>query len=81
MMDDDKICERAKKCPLYAGLLESNKILIQTYKNLYCENGKESRAKCKRFQVAVRVGTCPPDILPNSTISTDDIIRQMEIKQ
>jgi len=79
-MDDDKICERATKCPIFSGLLESNELLIQTYKHLYCERGEEGRAKCKRYQVAMKAGSCPPDILPNTTLSVDDIIRQMKKK-
>ncbi len=75
---DDKICEKSGKCPIYTGILESNPVLIQTYKHLYCENGKEGRERCKRYQVATRVGSCPPDILPNSHLSVNDIVRRME---
>ncbi len=74
------ICEKSVKCPLYAGALGSNPVLIQTYKHLYCENGEEGRSKCKRYQVALKAGSCPPDILPNSHLSVDDIIRRMEQK-
>jgi len=78
IMDDDIICERALKCPIYSGILASNEVLIQTYKNLYCDAGKHGRDKCKRYQVALLVGKCPPDILPNSNLSVEDIIRNME---
>ena len=77
-MDDDKICKRSAKCPIYTGILESNEVLVQTYKNMYCENGKQGREVCKRYQVASIVGSCPPDILPNSDLSVDTIIRLME---
>ena len=80
-MEDDKICERSVKCPIYAGVLESNPVLINTYMHLYCENGIQGREKCKRYQVAARAGKCPPDLLPNSQVSVDDIIRLMEQKQ
>jgi hypothetical protein len=63
---------------MYTGILASSAVLIQTYKNLYCENGKQGRDKCKRYQVSMRVGKCPPDVLPNSNLSVDDIIRKME---
>ena len=76
-MDDDKICFRSVKCPIYTGVLESNEILIKTFKNLYCENGKEGRENCKRHQVATILGSCPPDILPNSDLSMDTISRLM----
>jgi hypothetical protein len=80
-MDDAKICERAEKCPLFGGLLESNKLLIQTYKHLYCENGKAGREKCKRYQVATKAGSCPHDILPNSSLLVDEIIKRMGKKE
>jgi hypothetical protein len=80
-MDDDRICEKVAKCPIYTGILEANPVLIQTYKNLYCENGKSGREKCKRYQVSSRVGYSPPDLLPNSQVSVEDIIRKMEQKQ
>ena len=76
-MEDDKICVKSAKCPIYAGILESQEILIQTYKSLYCENGKQGRDHCKRFQVELIAGICPPDILPNSDLSVDTIIRLM----
>ena len=80
-MDDDRICEKSVKCPIFTGVLGSNPVLIQSFKHLYCENGKTGREKCKRYQVAVRAGKCLPDLLPNSKMSVDDIIKIMELKQ
>jgi len=77
-MDDDKICERSVKCPIYSGVLQEKQVLIQTYKSLYCHNGSIGREKCKRFQVVKRIGLCPPDLLPNSQMTVDDIINRME---
>jgi len=74
-MDDDKICVNSGTCPIYTGILESNALLIETYKRLYCENGKQGRENCKRYQVLSIMGTCPYDILPNSDLSVDTIIR------
>lgn len=77
-MDNDKICEKSAKCPIYSGILESNPVLVQTYKNLYCHNGKIGRDKCKRFQVAIRIGSCPQDVLPNCQLTIDEIVKRME---
>ena len=77
-MDNDKICPRAASCPIYSGILESNVVLVQTYKSIYCEAGKSGRDKCKRYQVIVRVGVCPPRYLPNSHTPVDEIISEME---
>ena len=76
-MNDNSICVRAEKCPIFSGILESNPVLIQTYKNLYCLKGKPGREKCKRFQVAEQIGSCPPYILPNSNLSVEEIIKRM----
>ena len=76
-MDSDKICVKSAKCRIYAGILESNEIMIDTYKSMYCENGKEGRDNCKRFQVSEVAGACPPDILPNSDLTVDRIIKLM----
>ena len=80
-MEDDKICEKAMKCPIYNGVLGSNEVLIKTFKNLYCEKGKSGREKCKRYQVSEIAGTCPPNILPNSKVSVKCIIEEMEKSQ
>jgi len=76
-MDENKICVKSTKCPIYAGILESNEVLIQIYKRAYCENGKKGRDSCKRYQVSLIAGLCPPDILPNSHLSVEYIISKM----
>ena len=77
-MNDAKVCVKSAECPIYAGVLMSKEILVDTYKSLYCENGTRGRDNCKRYQVAMIAGACPPDILPNSDLSVDTIIRLME---
>jgi len=81
MMEVDKICVKSVNCPIYKGVLESNKFLIDTFKSLYCENGKEGREDCKRYQVSMIAGTCPPDILPNSDLSIESILRLMDVSK
>ena len=73
-MEDDKICFRSAKCPIYTGVLGSNEVLIKTFKTMYCNNGKEAHEKCKRYQVAAIAGSCPPSILPNSKKSVEEIL-------
>jgi hypothetical protein len=77
-MIDDQICEKSVMCPIYTGVLDANPVLIKTYKHLYCENGAEGRAACKRYQTVLRVGSCPPSILPNSHLSVDDIVKKIQ---
>ena len=77
-MDEDKVCMRSVKCPIYTGVLESDNVLIQIYKNRYCENGKQGREECKRHQVYLSVGSCPSDILPNSKLSVEYIVSKIK---
>jgi hypothetical protein len=71
------ICPKTEKCPIFNGVLKGTEY-TETYKNLYCLAGAEGRGKCRRFQVAEKCGTCPPDILPNSSKSLEVIIANMK---
>ena len=71
------LCPKTPKCPIFNGILKGTDY-TETYKKLYCEAGQEGRDKCRRFQVASKVGMCPPDVLPNSTKSVEEIIEKMK---
>jgi hypothetical protein len=70
-------CPKTPKCPIFNGVLKGTQF-TETYKNLYCLAGIAGRQKCRRFQVAEKCGTCPPDILPNSSKAVDEIIDSMK---
>lgn len=74
-----QICPKAANCPIFTGVLKESGF-GNTYKQLYCENGEKGRNTCKRFQVASKVGKCPPNLLPNSIKSVDEIVSEMKIK-
>lgn len=76
---DAQICPKTPKCPIFNGILKGTEY-TETYKKLYCEAGEAGRNKCRRFQVAEKVGMCPPDILPNSIKSVDEIIANLKAK-
>ena len=80
-MESDKICEKTEKCPIYTGVLKSNEILTNTYKNLFCLNGPEGRNSCRRYQVSKEMGKCPSHILPNSQMSAKEIINKMNAEK
>lgn len=71
------ICPKTPKCPIFNGILKGTEY-TETYRKLYCEAGEEGRKRCRRFQVAEKVGMCPPDILPNSSKGVDEIIEKMK---
>jgi hypothetical protein len=74
----EDICERHEKCPIYSGILQSKQFASEVYRTQYCRAGEEGRKKCKRYQVSLIAGSCPPDVLPNSSKSVDDIIASMQ---
>ena len=76
-MADNKTCEKSEACPIYEGILKSNYILTSSYKSVYCNNGIEGKNKCKRYQVSKILGSCPSNLLPNHTLSLDEIISKI----
>jgi hypothetical protein len=76
---ETELCPKTPKCPIFNGVLQGTQY-TDTYQNLYCKSGTTGRLKCRRFQVAEKCGMCPPDILPNSSKTVDDIINMMKEK-
>ena len=74
---EDTLCPKTPKCPIFNGILKGTEF-TDTYKELYCEAGEEGRNRCRRYQVALKVGMCPPDILPNSSKTVEEIIEMMK---
>ena len=71
------VCPKSTKCPIFSGILKGTEY-TEVYKRLYCEAGEAGRLRCKRFQVAQVLGTCPESVLPNSTKSVEEIIENIE---
>ncbi len=76
---EDKICSKAERCPIFSGILKGTQY-TETYKSLYCEAGPEGREKCMRFRISQKIGKCPPNVLPNSTKSFDEIISEIKLE-
>ncbi len=73
----DNICKKFEKCPIYSGILVGKEFTSKSYKNQYCEAGNDGWESCKRYQVSEKNGEVPPDLLPNSKLSVDEIIEKM----
>jgi hypothetical protein len=73
---ETKLCPKTPACPIFNGILKGTEY-TEVYRHLYCEAGETGRNKCRRFQVASRIGSCPPNVLPNSTKTVDQIIAEM----
>ncbi len=73
----ETICKNFEKCPIYSGVLVGKETTAKNYKKVYCEAGTEGWSQCKRYLVKEKIGKCPPDLLPNSFKSVEDIISSM----
>jgi hypothetical protein len=72
-----KLCPKTIACPIFSGVLKGTEY-TEVYRRVDCEAGEAGRNRCKRFQVANRIGKCPPNILPNSVKTIDEIIAEMK---
>lgn len=73
----NETCPNYEKCPIYNGILEGKDYTAKGYKDKYCNAGKETYETCKRYMVKERTGSCPPNILPNSFQTVDQIVASM----
>jgi predicted DNA-binding protein YlxM (UPF0122 family) len=75
------ICPNADKCPLFHGLLSGKEMFTEFYRSTYCYAEIEEREKCKRFTIRSIYGKCPPDLLPNSSLSTEEIAEKYNLQK
>jgi len=74
-----KICPNVKECPLLMGMLAGKELFLDFYRSTYCEAGEEKYNKCKRFIVKNIYGKFPSDLLPNSSLSIEEIIKKYDL--
>ena len=70
-------CPRIPKCPLFNNEIEVGKEKLESYKNIYCNNGESEFVKCKRYLVRDAVMKCAEFIMPDSPETADDLIERM----
>lgn len=68
-------CENYQKCPIYSGVLQGMQYTAAAYRRMYCDAGSQGWSKCRRYQVKERLGRCPEGILPNATMTVDEIVK------
>lgn len=73
-------CPKVEKCPLFTGHLLKRKGSEDSYKNLFCTAGQEKWSACMRYQTSEKVGKCPDWVLPNCSMTLDEIIAKMKSK-
>jgi hypothetical protein len=77
---EEQFCPKIQTCPLFNGVLLKRSGSEESYKNLYCKAGKQKWSSCKRYLTAQNVGKCADWILPNCSLSVDEIIVKMKDK-
>ena len=77
-MENNSICPKFEKCPIYQKNVFFNEKAGETYKTLYCTAGEQKYSTCKRYLVAQKAGKPAPDnIMPNSSLTVDQIISKL----
>lgn len=71
------ICPNYEKCPIYNGILQGKTLTSKAYVQFFCE--AEAFTTCKRYLVKEATGICPPNILPNSVMSVQEIIEKYDL--
>ncbi len=71
-------CPKIEKCPIFLENVFTVENAALAYKNLYCLAGEDKFKTCKRYQVSSLIGSCPKNILPNSSKSVEEIINQIK---
>ncbi len=69
----NNLCPHTEQCPLFNGILKDKNMTIKAYKKQYCEAGFENYSTCKRYISSETFGKCPDDLLPNSTLTMEQI--------
>ena len=76
---ENNICPNAKTCTLYSGMLAGKEAFTSLFISTYCNAGEKQQKKCKRFIIKSIYGKCPPDLLPNSSLSTKQIAEKYKL--
>jgi len=73
----ETICPKTPTCVLFNDNLLKRKESAETYKLLFCRTDEKYK-QCKRYMISERVGKCPYFVMPNSSLSIDNIIERMK---
>jgi hypothetical protein len=69
----ENICPSVSQCPIFNGILKDKVITTKSFKQQYCEAGEGKFKYCKRYLTKQKFGKCPPDLLPNSSMTIEQI--------
>ena len=69
----ENVCPNSEQCPIFNGILFGKEITAKSYRNHFCNAGAVKWNSCKRFIIKEQYGKCPPDLLPNSSMTVEQI--------
>ncbi len=70
-------CSMIGKCNLFSGELEIPEDSRIRYKCFFCLCEETRWSSCKRFMVIDKIGFCPDFVLPNSLLSSEQIMSRI----
>ena len=73
----ENTCPKVEKCPIFVNNVLTIENAAVAYKSLYCEAGPEKYLSCKRFIISNKIGSCPPDVMPNCSKSVEEILEKI----
>ncbi len=71
-------CPKTATCKLFNNNLLSKPEYAETYRSLFCNAGEKKWSQCKRYVVSGKLGKCPDYVLPNSSLTVDEIEARMK---
>jgi hypothetical protein len=71
-------CPSKNNCQVFTleGLVDKGR--REYYAETYCEAGEPQWKQCMRFRTKQELNLCPDFVLPDSTLSTDEILDLLE---
>lgn len=75
----EKRCIYYEGCPILTGKAGIEEAMLDNYKKIYCEAGRDAWGLCRRFQVREIVGRCPLDVLPDAPYDAEEIIERYDL--
>ena len=78
-MSDRRDCPNIGSCQIFNEGFIPDQTRKQFYRTTYCTvNTSEGYLRCKRFQTSKTLGFCPDFLLPDSTMTIDEIMDKCE---
>jgi hypothetical protein len=75
----DQPCPNRSSCQVFTieGFVESN-LVREYYAKTYCDSVEQGWTKCMRFRTKKELNLCPDFVLPDSTITLDEVLDRLE---